>query len=63
MNLSLMAPPIQDDVLHLEVLPGRELISERNLRKVLKSLVWEAPVAALCDIFERISKKMRLLDS
>jgi hypothetical protein len=29
MNLLLLAPPIQEDVLHLEVLLGREPISER----------------------------------
>lgn len=45
MNLLLLAPPIQEDVLHLEVLPGREPISERDLRRVLKSLVWEEQVA------------------
>jgi hypothetical protein len=28
-------------VLHLEVLPGREEIAERDLRRVLQSLVWE----------------------
>lgn len=45
MNLLLLAPPIQEDVLHLEVLPGREPISERDLRRVLASLVWEEQVA------------------
>jgi hypothetical protein len=46
MNLLLLAPPIQEDVLHLEVLPGREPISERDLRRVLQSLIWEEQVAA-----------------
>ncbi|MEM1022469.1 MAG: hypothetical protein AAF627_09930 [Myxococcota bacterium] len=41
MNLLLLAPPIQEDVLHLEVLLGREPISKRDLRRVLQSLVWE----------------------
>ena len=45
MNLLLLAPPIQEDVLHLEVLPGREPISERDLRRVLQSLVWEEQIA------------------
>jgi len=46
MNLLLLAPPIQEDVLHLEVLPGREPISERDLRRVLRSLVWDDQIAA-----------------
>lgn len=41
MNLLLLAPAIQEDVLDLEVLPGREPITERDLRRVLGSLVWE----------------------
>jgi hypothetical protein len=45
MNLLLLAPPIQEEVLHLEFLPGREPISERHLRRVLKSLVWEEQLA------------------
>ena len=45
MNLLLLAPSIQEDVLHLEVLPGREPISERDLRTVLASLVWDEQVA------------------
>jgi hypothetical protein len=45
MNLLLLAPSIQEEVLHLEVLPGREPISERHLRRVLRSLVWEEQVA------------------
>jgi hypothetical protein len=44
MNLLLLAPSIQEEILHLDVLPGREPISERHLRRVLKSLVWEEQV-------------------
>ena len=44
MNLLLLAPPIQEDVLHLQVLPGREPITERDLRRVLQSLVWEEKI-------------------
>lgn len=41
MNLLLLAPTIQEEVLALEVLPGREPITERHLRQVLKTLIWE----------------------
>ena len=45
MNLLLLAPAVQEEVLHLEVLPGREPITERDLRRVLQSLVWEEQAA------------------
>ena len=44
MNLLLLAPSIQEEVLCLEVLPGREPVTERELRRVLRSLVWEEQV-------------------
>lgn len=40
MNLLLLAPDIQADVLALRFPPGREPITERHLRQVLKSPVW-----------------------
>ena len=60
MNLLLLAPPIQEDVLHLEVLPGREPISERDLRRVLQSLVWEDQIAAWRTIAPRDMKNWPL---
>ena len=45
MNLLLLAPSIQKDVIHIEVLPGWEPITERDLRRVLQSLVWEEQIA------------------
>lgn len=45
MNLLNPAPTILEDVIHLEVLPGREPIAERDLRRVLGSLVWEEQIA------------------
>ena len=44
MNLLLLAPAIQEELLHLEVLPGREPVTERGLRRVLESLMWEEQV-------------------
>lgn len=41
MNLLLLAPDIQEEVLALEYPAGRELITERTLRRLLESLVWE----------------------
>jgi hypothetical protein len=41
MDLLLLAPDIQDEILHLEVPPGAQPISERALREgVLRSLDW-----------------------
>ena len=45
MNLLLLAPSLQEDVFHLAVLPGWEPITERDLRRVLQSLVWEEQIA------------------
>lgn len=40
-DLLLLAADIQDEILHLEVAPGAQPISERALRdQVLKSLDW-----------------------
>ena len=41
MNLLLLAPDIQEEVLALEFPAGREPITERTLRRVFESLVWE----------------------
>ncbi|MBN2530488.1 MAG: hypothetical protein JXR76_29145 [Deltaproteobacteria bacterium] len=40
MNLLLLAPDIQDEILHMESEVGREPISARDLRRVLVSLEW-----------------------
>ncbi len=40
MNLLLLAPDVQAEVLALRAEPGREPITERDLRGVLKSLDW-----------------------
>jgi hypothetical protein len=40
MNLLLLAPDIQEEVLALEYPAGREPITERTLRRLLESLVW-----------------------
>lgn len=41
MNLLLLAPDLQEEVLALEYPAGREPITERTLRRLLESLVWE----------------------
>lgn len=46
MNLTLLAPDIQEQVLFLEAVDGREPMSERDLRTVLQSLVWDEQVVA-----------------
>jgi hypothetical protein len=40
MNSLLLAPDIQEEVLALRFAPGREAVSERDLRLVLGSMVW-----------------------
>ena len=46
MNLLLLAPDIQEEVLALEFPVGREPVTERTLRRVLASLCWEDQRAA-----------------
>lgn len=41
MDLLLLAVDIQEEILHLEVAPGAQPISERALRYGLRSLMWE----------------------
>lgn len=41
MNLLLLAPDIHEEVLALEYPAGREPITERTLRRLLESLLWE----------------------
>jgi len=45
MNLTHLAPDIQEQVLFLEAVGSREPMSERDLRGVLQSLVWEQQIA------------------
>jgi len=40
MNLLLLAPDIQEQILSMEAETGREPISARELRKVLRSMDW-----------------------
>ena len=40
-DLLLLAPDIQEEVLHLESVGGREPLSERALRPLVKELGWE----------------------
>ncbi len=40
MNLLLLAPDIQAEILALRAEPGREPVTERELRNVLKTLEW-----------------------
>ena len=40
MDLLLLAPEIQEEILFFECIPGCQPVSERALREVLKSLDW-----------------------
>ncbi len=40
MNLLLLAPDIQEEILALEVPAGRQPLSERALRRLTESLLW-----------------------
>jgi len=50
MNLLLLAPDIQEEVLALEYPVGREPVTERTLRRVLASLCWEDQRAAWTEV-------------
>ncbi len=50
MNLLLLAPDIQAEVLDLRFPPGREPVTERHLRQVLASPVWREQREAWADV-------------
>src|SRR5699024_8995920 len=50
MNLLLLAPDIQEEVLALEFPVEREPVTERTLRRVLASLCWEDQRAAWTEV-------------
>lgn len=50
MNLLLLAPDIQEEVLALEFPVGREPVTERTLRRVLANLCWEDQRAAWAEL-------------
>jgi hypothetical protein len=50
MSLLLLAPDIQEEVLALEYPASREPITERTLRRLLESLVWEDQWAPWADL-------------
>lgn len=50
MNLLLLAPDIQAEVLALRVPPGPEPVTERHLRQILASPVWQDQRAAWAEV-------------
>ena len=50
MNLLLLAPDIQAEVLDLRFPPGREPVTERHLRQILASPVWREQREAWADV-------------
>ncbi len=52
-NLTLLAPDIQEEILFMDVSLGRDPISEHDLRKVLQSVNWQEQRR----IWERIKGK------
>ncbi len=51
MNLLLLAPDIQTQILSIEAEPGCDPISARDLRKVLQSMDWEDQRVVWGDLF------------
>ena len=51
MNLLLLAPDIQEEVLALEFAVGRQPVTERTLRRVLGSLCWEDQRAVWAEVW------------
>lgn len=48
MNLLLLAPEIQEEILELPLVTnGRDPVSERQLRRIVKEPVWERQVASM----------------
>ena len=50
MNLLLLAPDIQADVLALRAVPGREPVSERDLRRLLATPLWSDQRTAWAEV-------------
>ena len=50
MNLLLLAPDIQAEVLDLRFPPGREPVTERHLRQILASPVWREQRETWADV-------------
>ena len=46
MSLLALAPAIQEEILALEALPGREPLFEKDLQPVLASVLWHEQLAA-----------------
>ena len=53
MNLTLLAPDIQEQVLFLEAVDGREPMSERDLRTVIYAGDWGAQRVQWCHLREQ----------
>jgi ParB-like chromosome segregation protein Spo0J len=54
MDLLLLAPAIQEEILFLEVAPGAQPISERALRKVCRHIEWPSQRRVWAEILSSI---------
>ncbi len=61
MNLLLLAPQIQEEVVDLEYPAGREPITDRSLRRLLESLVWTSGAVGGAQAVGLVSSRTRSL--
>ena len=54
MDLLLLAPAIQEEILFLECIPGRQPVSERALRKVCRHIEWPSQRRVWAEILSSI---------
>jgi hypothetical protein len=57
LDLTLLAPDIQEELLFAEQLPGRDPIHERSLRSVLRNLAWSQQRKVYSAQWQRNSKR------
>jgi len=53
LDLPLLAPDIQEEILFLEAVDGREPVSERTLREVVRSALWDEQRAVWVSLRDR----------
>lgn len=54
LDLTLLAPDIQEQVLDLEAIDGREPLSERGIREVVAQTSWEEQRRVWCELRESV---------
>lgn len=64
MNMTLLAPMIQDELLHLpRTLAGRDAITESMIRPVVREVDWEKQCAMWSSLVDKASNTRQVCDT